>query len=334
MARTTLADVAAASGVSLGTASKALNPHADRCDLSPETRDRVLTAAHALGFVPSRSHAVRGRRLWRTVGLLWGNVAPYTLGVYENLLTTIGGLLAESGWHMLHTPVVDAGSWIEAQRLQHLDGILAISHAPPAILRSMAENRYPSALLNLVSEEPLPQFVPDEEGGAAALVDHLADLGHHDLVYLQAGWPGEFHFSEKARREGIAAAARRRGVRLNLLRPGQFDLIRRRCCEDTTALICYDWQDVPPLMAALREAGLAVPEDVSVACCCDVSWFAHLTPALTATRIPILELAGQAVAHLLDGLRLGSWREAAPTRVVMPTTLTVRASSGPRRNRR
>jgi hypothetical protein len=100
MARTTLADVAAASGVSLGTASKSLNPHADRCDLSPKTRDRPAwppTVAH-------RRPAVGQRR------------PVHPGGVYENLLTTIGGLLAEPGWHMLHTPVVDAGSWIEAQR--------------------------------------------------------------------------------------------------------------------------------------------------------------------------------------------------------------------------
>jgi LacI family transcriptional regulator len=327
MPRTTLSDVARACGVSPATVSKALNPHADRCDLSPATRAKVIAAAQALGFRPSVSHGRRTRRLWRNIGLVWARFAPFTSGVYEGVLDIIGERLIERGWRLFYTPVPDAAAWREMQMAQRLDGVLAVSHVPETALAAFATEGYPAVLLNLRSPLPLPQFLPDEVGGMTLLAEHLAELGHRSLVYVPHHDSGVGHFSEVERPATLHAVAQRCGMRVTEIGHRALPDLVASCRAGATAVICYDWNDIPQVLAALNEAGLAVPKAVSVACCADVKWFAHLTPAVTAIEIPMRELAVLAINDLLVRIDGEAQVPAAPR--VLPTTLRLRASTGP-----
>ena len=80
-------------------------------------------------------------------------------------------------------------------------------------------------------------------------------------------------------------------------------------------------------MSALRDGGLAIPDDIAIAGFDDVPLARYLQPALTSVRVPLDTLTAQAVAHLLaaiDGDPLGE------SPVVFPTDLVVRASCGAR----
>lgn len=327
MGRPTIRDVALASGVSMASVSKALNPHADRCDLSPATRARILAAARALGFRPSASHSRRTRRLWRNIGLLWGRFAPFTSGVYEGVIDVIGQGLLDRGWRLLYTPVPRPDAWREMQMSQRLDGVVAVSHVPEEILAMLAAERYPAVLLNMVSDRPLPQFLPDDAGGSAAIVAHLAGLGHRRAVYLDFASSGIGHISETVRREALMRSAAAAGMAIEVVRDRAAAI--RMCRQGATAVVCYDWSDVPELLGGLRAAGLAVPADVSVVCCADVRWFAYLAPAVTAVRIPMRELAQRAVDHLLARIEAGDPGPERPLPMVMPVELAVRGSTGP-----
>lgn len=321
MRRPTLRDVARTCGVSPATVSKALNPHADRCDIGAATRARVIAEAERLGFRPSPSHGRRTRRLWRNIGLMWGRYAPFTSGVYEGVLDVIGARLFGAGWRLLLTPVPEPAAWPAMQMAQRLDGVLAVSHVPEAVLADLAAARYPAVLLNLRTALPLPQFLPDDRAGAAALAAHLAGLGHRRVVYLEQAGAGVRHASERERPEALLAG----GLRLE--RTADLAMAVALCRAGATAVICYDWSRVAQAHAALRAAGLGMPGQVSLASCSDLHWFAHLDPAVTAVEIPMHELAERAADHLLA--LLAGDVPAAPATVELPTVLRVRTSTGP-----
>lgn len=81
--RTTLADVAAATGVSKATVSKVLN---GRDDVGGATRERVLGAVAALDYRPTTSHVLAANR--RAIAVVYDIPAsPYILGVLQGVLT-------------------------------------------------------------------------------------------------------------------------------------------------------------------------------------------------------------------------------------------------------
>lgn len=315
----TLSDVARHCRVSLATASKAFSPRAG--DIGAATRERILTAARVLGFHRDRSTSVRARRRWNNIGMAWGRHAPRGDGIYDQLFETAAVTLKRWGYHLLFTPVEDVADWRRMQQAQRLDGIIAVESMPDAVLAEIEAAEYPAVLLNLASHRQLHQILPDDRGGMAALAAHLSGLGHRRAVYLpRVAWAT--HASDDERWAGLQAVA------------GDMALERadaaaavRRCVAGTTALIGYSHGEAIAALAALRERGLAVPEQVSVVAGSDVPWLAHVQPGLTAVAIPVVAMAERAAGLVVDLIE----RSAVPPPGVelVAERLVVRASTAP-----
>lgn len=315
----TLRDVAAACGVSQATASKALSPHSDRCDVSPETRERVRAAAARLGFVRDRSASARARRRWNNIGLAWGREAPRGDGIYAELFETAARTLKPWGYHLLFTPVEDAEDWRRMQIAQRLDGVLAVEDLPPAVIQRIAREEYPAVALNLYGASGIPCMLPDDRGGALALARHLVGLGHRRAVYVpRKAWAG--HASEAARWEAVASCP---GLEAERLPPG--DAVQRVRAGAATAIVAYSQSEAVRVLDALRLAGLRAPRDVSLAACSDVPWLQHLDPPLTAVEIPVAEMAKRAASLLVDIIE---GKASAGGVELVPERLVVRASTG------
>jgi LacI family transcriptional regulator len=80
-------------------------------------------------------------------------------------------------------------------------------------------------------------------------------------------------------------------------------------------------------LAALRESGLRVPEDVSLVGFDDIPIARYLTPALTTVRVPIAELGRRAISRVLACIA-GGGAAGAGHEVIAPV-LAIRASAGP-----
>lgn len=317
----TLRDVAEACGVSQATASKALSPHSDRCDVSPETRDRVRAAAQRLGFVRDRSASVRARRRWNNIGLAWGREAPRGDGIYSELFETAARTLKPWGYHLLFTPIEDAEDWRRMQIAQRLDGVLAVESLPEPVLARIAAEEYPAVTLNLYGGGALPGFLPDDRAGAAAVAHHLAELGHRRAVYVpRKAWAA--HASEDARFAGAGSCP---GLAIERLEP---EAAVRRCADGgASAVIAYSQSEAVRVLAAARERGLRVPQAFSLAACSDVTWLQHLDPPLTAVAIPVAEMAARAASLLVDLVEGKAPPGHGPE--LLPERLVVRASTAP-----
>lgn len=319
-----ITDVAALAGVSIGTASKALN---DTGQLRDATRARVREAAAKLGFVvDARGRALSSGRSY-TVGLIttdsFGRFSiPVMLGA-EDVLST--GQLA----------VLMCDTRDDPMREQHY-------------LRSLAARRVDGIIVTGRSAEPRPPidagaipvvyaFTPstsaadtsitlDDEAGATLLADHLLSTGRRRVAYVSGP---ERHGSARRR---AAAASRRLGDAL--VAPALFgdwserwgrqavDLLTRSA-PSFDAVACGSDQIARGVCDRLRELGRSVPDDVAVTGFDDWDVMALASrPPLTTVDLRLGELGRLAGQSLLDGIA----RRPTGSTTLVPT-LIIREST-------
>ncbi|MBZ4014312.1 LacI family DNA-binding transcriptional regulator, partial [Streptomyces purpurogeneiscleroticus] len=179
---------------------------------------------------------------------------------------------------------------------------------------------------------PAPLTVAfDNRGGARALTEHLVALGHRRIGCV-AGPEGLT--TTRHRLEGHRAALTAHGIEDVPGRTvhGAYDrasgytaaheLLRRD--EELTAVVAANDTVALGVCAALREHGLRVPEDVSVAGFDDLPFSMDAVPALTTVRLPLTEAGARAG-------RLAMGREPAPADgvVLLSSELVIRKSTAP-----
>lgn len=268
--RWTITDVAQRAGVSVGTASKALN---GRGNLSPETRSRVIHVANSLGFQPNAlaRSLLAGRSF--TVGLVttdsFGRFSiPMMLGAEDAL-----------GEGSISVFLCDGRGDPERERRyvqtllsRRVDGIIVAGRRVDARPPINTDLPVPVVYAMAQSEDRQDLCVlPDDEGGGDVAVAHLLGLGRSHVAHIT----GPEHFEAARRRaRGAAAALRRAGFEMEGGGPlfGQWaeawgreataQLLRKAPCTD--AIFCGSDQIARGVSDALREAGKRVPEDISL----------------------------------------------------------------------
>ncbi|MFH9349982.1 LacI family DNA-binding transcriptional regulator [Kitasatospora sp. NPDC017646] len=331
---TTIEEVARAAGVSRQTVSNALNaPHRVR----PETLERVTTTIRELGYQPDQSARSLRSGARRTIGYLAPVDDPYDpnplmAGFLEALVDAAG----EQGWRvLLFRPLrgaADPAAAIdELVAARQVDGlVLADVLAADARVDHVARLGVPFVTFGRTGPAQ-PQHWVDiaNDAAMAAVVRHLAALGHRRIGYLGASedlpWMA-------ARRAGFLAEARRLGlsagsVTVTAARP-EAAAVREllRGPERPTAVAAGSDLLALDVYEAVRAEGLAVgPGGVVVTGFHDTPLCRHLHPALTSVRLPLGAIAAALVGRLLDQVRGAT---PPPTGVELLTELVVRGSSG------
>ncbi len=303
----TIGDIAGRLGISKATVSKALSPHADRSDISLETRERVRLAAERLGWRPDERRAARARRQIGNIGLVCQRVAPLSDGVYSEFLDSLGMALMARGRRMLFVPALDAGEWDRLLSDQRIDGAVLMEPIGAALLRTVSHDRFPAVLINQETSEPIPQVVADDAGGAALAVRRLVEAGHRRLALARS--PGrQQHYSVRERVAGFLAACCQLGVSGEDCAVTTTRFVAAWCAQDPdqrpTAVLCYNFHDTIELIRAAEANGVAVPGQLSVISGDDLGVLAFLRPPVTSLQVPMAAMAERTVARLcaiIDG---------------------------------
>jgi len=323
----TLADVAATAGVSASTASRALN---GRGELSASTRAAVIEAAERLGFQPSPlARSLRTRRT-TTVGYVVPDIAsPF----YAASLKGAQSVLESAGYRVM---LMDSEQSVEGEvaalrtLVNHqVDGLLvATAGVGPAAFADVVDAETPCVFLDSVLDGAGAGTVTLENAaGIEMLVEHLRGHGHTRIALL-AGPRQETSGSERL--DAFVAAAR---PAPELIRTGPWTLDSG--AEQTGALLALER---PPTaivassaelalgcLAACRELGVRLPDELALVTFDDPYFGALLEPSLTAVGYDPAEV-GRAAATLLVGAMED---EDAPRRDVrVPVTLIRRRSCG------
>lgn len=331
----TIYDVAREAGVSIATVSRVFH---GKPTVGADLRHRVVEAAQKLGYQPHRlaGALARGRR--NVIGLM----------LPARLSHPFYGLLAENvarcAKEYSHEVVVGvpAESSVEsyvnaATELQ--DGRVAgmLVCAGTATVRAFLESRRagapPAVAVGCVPEVDAPLVTVDEERAGYELTRHLLGLGHRNIAFL--GWadepraPGREHgYARAMAGEGLPVVIR--GCEASMAGAASAARELVGAVPTTTAVIAFSDPLALGAMRGLYDAGLRVPEDVSVAGFDNIPQGACSMPALTTVAFPVEQLASQAIRVL--GQQIGFCPDP-PTGdlIFLGPTLVVRDSCTPPR---
>jgi LacI family transcriptional regulator len=327
----TLTDVARLAGVSVATASKALNA---RGEVAPATRQRVQAAADELKFSPNilARGLISGNT--RTIGLLTDELsaARFTIPVLLGAENALGDeqmsvLLCDA-----RGDAIRRRHYIRTLLARQVDGFIILGDANevrPSLTRDIP---VPVVYVYCESDDPADvSIVADDAGGARLAARHLVSLGRRRIAHITGD-------------HGYRAARDRSAAFLEVLASSGLDPVgeplfgqwsqrwgRHAAAAllsthpDVDAIFCGSDQIAYGVTEALHDLGRSVPDDVAVVGY--DNWeviAAECRPPLTTVDLNLEQLGAAAVKALfaaLDG-------DPASGVVRMPTRLIVRESTG------
>jgi LacI family transcriptional regulator len=330
----TLADIADDVGLSSSTVSRALDPRRSLM-VNTKTRELITEAAERLGYrphLPARSLMTGRTQTIVVIAPDLGNpwVTPILHGiasrvVVEGIVPIIAEtnndshVLAELIKHMLARGV-DAIIILASQR-QDADVIEAAGRLVPTVV----------AARNLLGVS-VPVVTHDDRRGGEMVAEHFVDLGHK-LVAQLLGPSAVVNFL--LRNEGFSAVLKKRRLRQlsmhdEALQPTLEEGSRLMtklldsASEVPTAVFAHNDAMAIGAIAAIRERGLRIPEDISVSGYNDMPLTEFLAPSLTTVHYPSWEV-GHAAAEVALRLLAG---EQEVQSVCLDPTFIPRGSTG------
>ena len=335
---TSIKDVARTVGVSTATVSRALRglPR-----VSDETRFRVLQAAAELDYVASPTAASLASGQTRAVGV----VVPFvTRWFYASVVQGAEELLREEGYDLL---LYNLGGDREARRRvfrshllrKRVDAVLVLSLTPTdEEVRALAKLDRPVAVVGATVPGWASVRIDDNETARIAM-QHLLDLGHRRIGYIGGSLEEQLDFAAPldrlhGYRAAMAAPASRCVPSWEVI--GDFTvrgglaamrlLLERRA--PTHAVFAASDEMAVGAVHAAREAGLRVPEDISVIGIDDHDMAEFFE--LSTVAQPVHEQGQLAARLLLDALAaVDDDPPAEPPALTVPTRLIVRHTTAP-----
>src|SRR5579871_6353361 len=325
------------------TVSLVLNNSPSAKSIPPETRKRVHDAAIRFNYRPN--YFARSLRQSRSMSV--GVLAPdLSEGYFTRVMSGVVEELTAAHYfyftacHDWKRELMERYPRMFVERA--VDGFLLLN--TPA---DHVDVPVPVVAISAHSQvKNVTNIILDHHLAVKLAIAHLYDLGHRRIAILRG--PRAIPDSE-FRWESSQQVAREMDLKLDpalIIRidaagwstktgqhpmapeigykPVQSLLERTR---DFTAVFCFNDISAIGAMRALKEAGLRVPEDVSVVGFDDILSAAYATPSLTTVRQPLTEMGKRGAQILLD--RIGDREKEFPAEVVMSPELVVRESTGP-----
>jgi LacI family transcriptional regulator len=333
--RVTSQDVADLAGVSRTTVSFVLND-VKGMNISSETRQKVLEAAERLSYIPDASAQALASRRTKAIGLVMTR-SPHHIATDAFLPQIIGGLMDVVKERKLRLLIesVEAEhqdrAYLELARAKHIDGMILLTpRIDDAGLKKLAQVDIPTVLMGELAGTNLYSVDVDNRLAARNAVEYLIKIGHTRIACITNA-PQNFT-SGFDRMLGYKDALISAGISFDdrLIRYGDFDpqsgykqmksLLSDRLF---TALFVASDNVAIGAKAALREAGLRVPEDISMIGFDDIPWAQYSDPPLTTIRLPAQQLARTACVVLMDLLQ---GIEPSTRQLVLDTELVIRKS--------
>jgi DNA-binding LacI/PurR family transcriptional regulator len=326
----TLRSVAELVGLTASTVSAVLNSSSASRSVPEHTKKRIRAAARALDYRPN--FFARSLRAKRT----------YMIGVIVEEIGDAYSALVISG---IERYLREQNVFFLTVAHRH-DKKLLESYS--AVLRERGVEGFITVDTILAEEPPLPtvavaghrkikgvtNIVLDHRRAASLALTHLTNLGHEKIAFMKGS---ELSADSDDRWNAICEIAAKLGIRMrqelvvqligvdptpNLGYPFAKQLLARK--QPFTALFAYNDISAIGSICAFQEAGLQVPDDISVVGFDDIQSAAYITPPLTTVRQPLLKVGEIAARSLLDRIEA---RTKYVSEIVIEPELIVRKST-------
>ncbi|HUN32859.1 MAG TPA: LacI family DNA-binding transcriptional regulator [Trebonia sp.] len=331
----TLRDVARLAGVHPSTASRCLDA-AQSARIGASTRERVLAAARELGYqLNPAASSLRSRRTM-TVGVL---IPDFTNPIFGSLLTGINDRLEDSGYTAVIFETKDderrMARALDVMKERRVDAVIntAAREQDQRPLARFLRHGIPMVLASRdLPALDVPKILSDDFTGATLAAQHLVELGHRRIAQL-SGPQVIAAFVQRSR--GFSFALGPPGTGASLLEhtagSPSVDEGRRamlaalRADEGLTGVFAHNDLLAIGAIAAIRQAGLSCPGDVSVVGYGATPLTEYLDPSLTTVLYPAIQMGRSAADTVLSVLR----GDEPPSAVALRPRLVVRASTAP-----
>jgi len=330
-----LRDVARLAGVSTATTSRALS---GRGFVSPELREKVLSAAKALNYTPNGLARSMSMRRTHTLGLVVSDVT-------NPFFTAIARSVEDAGQERGYSVVLcntdgDAdkeSAYLTMLHEKRVDGILlSTTGKATRQIRSAVEAGIRMVLID--REAPgldIPFVSAESRTGMYEAGQYLLGLGHRRIGVI-TGDPDVP--TARARLDGLLDAMRQAGIEADpeLILPGDFSEAGGRRAgrqllthpQPPTAIVSCNNLMTSGLLFSLRDTNKRFPHDVSILGFDDLPFFSLLEHPLTVVDQPTFEI-GRVACHILLDILDGSEAQSAGASTRLPTRLVIRDSCQP-----
>ncbi len=330
--------VARRAQVSTATVSRVINGTAF---VSPDTAERVRDAIQALNFFPDVNARTLGSGRSGLYGLIISDITnPY----FPELVKAFEDIAVEH-----RQEVLIANTNYDPKRMEmcitrmvqrKVDGVaIMTSELEEHLVRNLSSRQIPMVFMDTPSTAPNTSVVRvNYAGGVRAAMQHLFDLGHSEIGFLSGPLSlGSARvradaFRHELQQHGMAAASPSTWIQEGDHRvEGGHDAMRRLLRSSKrlpSAVLTSNDLTAIGAMGAIHEAGLRIPEDISVVGFDGIELSAYTQPALTTLAVSRGELAAEAFRALFRDKEAGSHKPDTNEHVIEPQ-LIIRQTTAP-----
>jgi DNA-binding LacI/PurR family transcriptional regulator len=330
-----LKDLAARLDLSPATVSLVINGSRVADSIPQETKNRIFAAVRKYKYRPNFfARSLRAQRSF-TIGVIVPEVSD---GYSASVMSGVEDYLLQEGYfyfvasHRHRADLIDEYPRLFLERA--VDGLIAVD-TPWSLVLSVpvvtvsGHNRV----------KGVTNIVLDHKRAAEVAMKHLVQLGHRQIAFIKGQ---EFSSDTQVRWANIKAVAGQLGLRISAALIAQLEgdspspqlgheAAKRLLAAHKPFTALFAFNDISAMGAirAFREAGLLVPEDVSVVGFDDIQSAAYQNPGLTTVRQPLREMGRIAAETVLrrikrPGMDLhGAERTVEPRLIVRETTCRV-----------
>ena len=328
-------DISIVCGVSVATVSKALNDHND---IGLETKKYIKKVADEMGYLPnSMAKALKTRRTYN-IGVLFAEEAysGLTHDYYAFVLDSFKRTVEEQGYDITFVNSSKARSerisYLEHCKSRGFDGIAIVcADFYSQEIMQLVRGNIPVVTLDHIFNN-VSAIMSNNVQGMQDLLTYIYGRGHRRIAYI--------HGADSAVTQSRLSAFYRTAAKLGLDIPDEYvsmapyrnttatykETMRLLALKERPTCILYP-DDFAAFggINAIKERGLRIPEDISVAGYDGIEMGEYYNPKLTTIKQPVEEMAKKTIRLLLDVI--GERKEHQ--QIVFPAELVVRESTGP-----
>jgi len=342
----TLLDVARACGYSVSTVSIVLSEAPLSRNVAASTREQIRKMARELGYHPDAYARSLRRQRSQTIAVLAYDLSdPFCIPIVHGIQA---GLQPANYLPLLvdaHAQRKLFDSYLKMILERRAEGVIVIASwifQETNLLDDIEKNQVPIVIVGRdLTNRNVSSLLVDNEAGGALAMRHLIELGHKNIAIIRG--PDEL-FDTEPRWNGVKRAATEAAISIdsklvfqlpNLTDPtsgfeGGLQISKEMLASGRpfTAVLAFDDLTALGVMRGLNDAGLKIPNDVSVVGFDDVLPAAVSTPGITTIRQPLKEMGLLASEWTLEAINSRDQRSNKPVKLFQaPPELVVRMST-------
>ncbi|GEN56348.1 HTH-type transcriptional repressor PurR [Halolactibacillus alkaliphilus] len=333
----TIYDIAKATGFSITTVSKVLNNYPD---VGQKTREKILKTVDEMGYFPSSYARTLTTKKSYTLGVIYMESLGIGLkhSFFSGIIQSFKQVVELEGYDLLFIANKigdEKKSYLDHFKYRGVDGVVVFSSEnDDEELDKVIDADLPSVIIDLDSSNTNVVHSDNYQGTELAL-QYLTDLGHKKIAHI-AGHQNTFSGIE--RMKGFLKAMKRLDLTIPpsyIVNGGFFSIEGGREAmqqllvlnERPTAVFASSDTMALGAIQVIQEAGLRVPEDISVIGYDNVDWSEYITPRLTTIRQDVDKIGADAAKILLNSI---NGKTKKYVKEVIPVTLVKRDSCSER----